>query len=101
VLRGRGTEGSLRQVAAQFGELLRVGQIASMRSAHGNSLDVLAAKHRAAAAASGMPPVVRDRRVADEALAGRPDRRNPVVGAEPGPHLLVFQRTTVDPKLLP
>src|SRR6185436_1210290 len=45
-------------------------------------LDVLAAQHRAAAAATGVAPIVRDRRVENAALAGWPDRGNAIVGAE-------------------
>ena len=53
------------------------------RAAHRDGLDVLAAEHRAAAAAAGMPAVVRDRGVAHRALAGRADRGDLIVGAEP------------------
>ena len=83
VLRRRRAERPLRQIAAERGQLARVRPLAALRPAHGDRLDVLAAQHRAAAAAAGVPAVVRDRRVADRALAGRPDRRDAVVGAEP------------------
>ena len=83
VLRRRRTERPLRQVAAERGQLARVRPLAALRAAHGDRLDVLAAQHGAAAAAAGVAAVVRDRGVADRVLAGRADRRDPIVGAEP------------------
>ncbi len=65
----------------------------ALRAAHGDRLDVLAAEHGPAAAAAGVPAVVRDRRVADGTLAGGPDRRDPVVGAEPRAQLFFRHRT--------
>ena len=83
VLRGGRTERAFRQVAAERGELARVRPLAPLRAAHGDRLDVLGAEHRAAAAAAGVAAVVRDRGVAHPALAGRADRRDLEVGAEP------------------
>ena len=54
-------------------------------AAHGDRLDLLGAEHRAAAAAAGVAAVVRDRRVAHQALARRPDRRDAEAGARAAP----------------
>ena len=59
VLGGRGTERPFRQGLAVFSQLARVCPLAPHGSAHGNRLQVLAAKHRAAPSAPGVAPVVR------------------------------------------
>ena len=100
VLRGRRTERSLRQIAAQLGQLARMRPLAALRPAHGNRLDVLAAEHRSAAAAAGVTAVVRDRGVAHAALAGRPDRGDAIVGAEPGAQLLLRNVARVAEKVV-
>src|SRR5262245_39805831 len=56
---------------------------ASLSAVNGNGLDVLCTQNRAAAAAAGMPPVVRDRRVANLPLAGRTNGGDAVFGSEP------------------
>ncbi len=66
-------ERAFRQRLAVLGQLARLRPLAALRAAHGDRLDVLAAEHGAAAAASGVAAVVRDRRVADQ-RARRPDR---------------------------
>ena len=50
--------------------------------AHRDGLQPLGAHDRTEAAAAGVAAVVRDGRVADEALTGRADRGNPVGGSE-------------------
>ena len=84
VFRGGGTERPFRQRLAVFGELARMRPLAPLRAADGNRLQVLAAEHRAAAAAAGMASVVRDRRVADPAFPGGANRRDLIVRAEAG-----------------
>src|SRR6185295_17810360 len=73
VLRRRGTKRARGQIAAQLGQLARMRPLALVRAANRNRFDVLAAKHRAAAASSGVPSVMRDRRVTDSALTRRSD----------------------------
>ena len=101
VLRRRRAERPLRQVAAERGQLARVRPLAALRAAHGDRLDVLAAEHRAAAAAAGVAAVVRDRGVAHGALAGRADRGDPEVGAEPRSQRLPPRRWHVAPRTSP
>ena len=84
----RRTKRPLRQVAAQFGERLRLGPLAALRAAHRDRLDVLAAEDGAAATAPGMSSVVRDRGVTDRALPGRANRSNAVVRPQPRSQLL-------------
>ena len=89
VLRGGRSEGSLRQVTAQLGQLGRPGPIAALRSTDGNGFEVLAAEHRSAAAAAGVAAVVRNRRVSNTALAGRSNRRDAEIAAEPSAQLFL------------
>ena len=56
--------------------------LAILRPADGDRLDALAAKHRTAAAATGMPAVVRDGRVAHSPLTRWTDRGDAIVSAE-------------------
>ena len=50
---------------------------------HGDRLDALGAEHGAEPAAAGVPTVVRHRRVAHPALAGRADRGDPPAATQP------------------
>ena len=59
-------------------------QARALRAANGDGLDVLRAQHRAAAAAAGVPAVVRDRGIAHQPLAGRADRGDLKFGAQAG-----------------
>src|SRR6185295_17752450 len=81
-------------------ERVGIGPLTSLRAAHRHGLDVLRAEYGAGTAAAGVPAVVRDRRVADAALPRRPDRCNPEIGTEPGPHLLLGHRTRVAAQVL-
>src|SRR5262245_11566803 len=87
VLRGRGAEGSLGEVAAQFRQPLRVGPLAVLRPPNGDGLEALAAKEGAAAAPPRMASVVRDGRVANAALPRWSDRRDAKVITESGAQL--------------
>src|SRR6185312_3572559 len=81
-----GAERFLRQRLAVLDELARLCPLAARGSPDGDRLDVLAAEDGAAAAASRMSPVMRDRRVPDAALAGGSDRGDLEAGAEPRLH---------------
>ena len=71
-----------------------MGPLDALLSANGDRLDVLGAEHRAAAAAAGVTAIVRNRRVANEMLAGRTDRRDAVVSAEVGSNARLGVLTT-------
>ena len=84
VLRGGRAERARAEVLGGGEHRGGVGDRAALRGgAHGDRLEPLGAEHRAEPAAAGVAAVVRDRRVADEPLAGRPDRGDAVGGSEP------------------
>ena len=95
VLRRRRTERALREIATELGQLARMCPLAILRPADGNRLDALAAEHRTTAAATGMPPVVRDGRVAHSPLSRWTDRGDAIVSAEPSAQLLLRDLTRV------
>jgi hypothetical protein len=95
VLGGGRTERSPRQVATELGDLARLRPLAAVRPADRDRLDVLAAEDGAAATATGMTAVMRDRRVTDSPFPRRTDRRNPIIRAVACAQLLFRHRTRI------
>src|SRR5690349_1766861 len=56
--------------------------LSTLRPADRDRLDVLCTQYRPAAAAAGMAAVMRDGSEANQVLAGRPDRRDPIICAQ-------------------
>ena len=82
ILGRRRAERFVRQSSGQLDELRGCAQSHALRTADGNRLDILRTQHGAAAAAAGVPAVVRNRGVAHQPLAGRADRGDLKIGAE-------------------
>ena len=83
VLRRRGAERARAQVLRRGEHRAGLRDRALARRPHGDGLQALGAHDRAEPAAAGVAAVVRDGRVAHQALTGRADRGDPVGGSEP------------------
>src|SRR5262245_56469786 len=95
VLRSGRPKRSLRQIAAQLGELAWVRPLRSLRAAHRDRFDVLDPEHRTAPATPGMTSVMRDRGVANAALTCGTDRRDAVVRAQSRAQTLFGDRACI------